>query len=339
VPGSSLPPHHWHSASDRLGINMHMFGGGGGNAGAGAGAPMMGPPGYGPPADQERGYGQNPGGYGGQPPMGGPPGGYAPVGGPPPPGPGGYGQGPPPGYGQPPGAPGSNLPNPSYRMSSTTSPMHLLWFAAACSVMLGALMSFLSELFSWEWVDALESGYLFLFGCLLAVLHTPLFNQVAIVSDLRSGIFKYIAALQRVTGKGLAYIFVGCALWSSMFANVEGGFLLFFGGLIGLFVVIIGVISVVLAFSKSQSLDKVRQEFRQEPASLKQIYDMHAKMNPAVGLTKEEFKKMTPFARGVSFEQSDIELIFNALSSHPRKEVISLEDLNIWVNGWGQVWI
>jgi len=217
--------------------------------------------------------------------------------------------------------------------------MNLIWFAAACSVMLGASISFVSELFSFEWVDALEMGYLFIFGLLLAVLDTPLFNQVAIVSELRTGIGKYIAVLQRVTGKGAAYIFLGCALWSSMFANVEGGFLLFLAVLIGLFVVFIGVFSMAIAILKSRNLNLVRLELRKEDTSLRQMYDMHAKMNPTAGITQEEFKKMTPYARGVSFEQSDIKLIFNALSSNPRRDVISLDDLTAWVNGTMMVFI
>merc|ERR1719456_1410594 len=205
--------------------------------------------------------------------------------------------------------------------------------------MIGALISFISEIFSLQWVDALEMSYLFIFGLLLAVLDTPLFNLVAIVSELRTAIGKYIAVLQRVTGKGAAYIFLGCALWSSMFANVEGNFLLFLAVLICLFVVAIGCFSVAIAVLKSRNLDLVRKELRKEPSSLKQMYDMHAKMNPTAGITQEEFKKMTPYARGVSFEQGDIKLIFNALSTNPRRDVISLEDLTAWVNGNTMVFI
>jgi len=304
-----------------------MFGGGGGN-----GAPMMGGPSsgaYGPPGngpyDQEQGQGQNPGygqpppgtGYGGQP--GGPP---------------GYNNGP--AYGSPPQQ--GNAPPVGYKMPGH-NPMNLLWFAASCCVMFGSMISFVQELFSLQWIDALEMVYIFIFGLLLAVLDTPFFNQVSIVSELRAGISKYIAALQRVTGKGLAYIFLGCALWSSMFANVTGVFLLTVATLLGLFTVFIGIFSTAIAFCKSRNLDLVRVELRKEPMSLKQMYDMHAKMNPMAGITQEEFKKMTPYARGVSFENSDIKVIFNALSSNPKRDVISLDDLTGWVNGSMMVFI
>merc|ERR1719223_601167 len=102
---------------------------------------------------------------------------------------------------------------------------------------------------------------------------------------------------------------------------------------IGAFVVLVGMFSLAFAAMKSRNLNLVRLELRKEPMSLKQMYDMHARMNPQAGITQEEFKKMTPYARGVSFEQADIRLIFNALSSNPRRDVISLEDLSAWVNG------
>jgi len=217
--------------------------------------------------------------------------------------------------------------------------MNLMWFAAACSVMLGSLISCIDLIFSLEWVDALEMMYLFMFGVLLAVLDTPLFNQVNFVSEMRTAIGKYAAVLQRVTGKGGAYIFLGCALWSSMFANVEGGFMLVLAALIGGFVVLVGTFSIVIAILKSRNLNLVRLELGKDPTSLKQMYDMHAKMNPMAGITQEEFKKMTPYARGVSFEAPDIKLVFNALSSNPRRDVISLDDLTAWINGKHMVFI
>jgi len=289
--------------------------------------------GYGPPSEQahtqEMGYGQNPsqmqGGYGNNPNQMQYPGGH---GAPPP---GGVPQAAPGAY------PGGPAP-PGTRMSST-NPMNLIWFAAACSVMIGASISCITLLFSLEWVDALEMAYLFFFGMLLAVLDTPLFNNVQFVSDLRTGIGKYIAVLQRVTGKGATYIFLGCALWSSMYANVEGGVMLFLAVLIGLFVLFVGSFSMAIAILKSRNLNLVRLELRKEPMGMKHMYDIHAKMNPMAGLTQEEFKNMTPHARGVAFETPDIKLIFNALSSNPRRDVISSDDLAAWVQGSHMVFI
>merc|ERR1719387_3170678 len=94
---------------------------------------------------------------------------------------------PPPGYQQP-GVPPTGAPPAGatpYKMSST-NPINLIWFAAACSVMLGSLIGFFSEFFSLQWVDALENLYFFGAGLLLASLDTPLFNNMLVVTDLRA---------------------------------------------------------------------------------------------------------------------------------------------------------
>mmetsp|Transcript_136205 Transcript_136205/g.236808 ORF Transcript_136205/g.236808 Transcript_136205/m.236808 type:complete len:296 (-) Transcript_136205:168-1055(-) len=249
--------------------------------------------------------------------------------------PGAYGQNPygnqaPPGYQQPgyAGAP------PVSKGMAATNPMNIIWFAAACCVMVGALISFITELFELQWVDALEMVYLFLFGAVLCVLDTPLFAQMLAVSELKRGVGKYIALLNRVTGKGIVYIFLGSALWSHMWINLEGStFLLFLAVLFGMFIVFVGIASLTIAAIKSRNLDLVRRELRKDGASsLQNLYELHARMQPQLGITQEEFKKLTPYARGVQFETSDVKLIFNALSSHPTRQYLSIGDLQNWIN-------
>merc|ERR1719436_1936638 len=101
--------------------------------------------------------------------------------------------------------------------------------------------------------------YFFVFGLLMATLDTPILSQQEQISNLRISIAKYIAVLQRVTGKGVAYIFLGSALASSMWANLKNNFLRFLTALIGLFVVCVGLFSLVVAVVKSRNLNLVRQ--------------------------------------------------------------------------------
>lgn len=212
--------------------------------------------------------------------------------------------------------------------------MNIIWFAAACCVMLGAIISFITEIFELQWVDALEMVYLFFFGSILCVLDTPLFAQMLMVSDLKRAVGRYIALLNRVTGKGIVYIFLGSALWSHMWINLkDSGFLLFLSVLFGLFITFVGFASLTIAAIKSRNLNLVRLELKKDgPASLNNLYELHARMQPQLGITQEEFKKLTPYARGVQFESSDVKLIFNALSSHPTRQYISIQDLQNWVN-------
>jgi len=212
------------------------------------------------------------------------------------------------------------------------NPLGLGMFAADCFVMLGALICFFSEFFSIQWIDALEMSYIFIFGLILAVLDTPLIPNHQIVRDYQFSITKYIALLSRVTGKGAVYIFLGCALASSMWAkNEASGFMIFLAVLIGFFVVLVGLVVLVLGLLKSRNLNLVRQELRKDDTSLEQLYTQHAKLHPQSGLTKEEFKNMTPYARGVAFEDADLNLIFNALSTNFRREYITHDDMLAWV--------
>jgi|Transcript_12528 hypothetical protein len=214
------------------------------------------------------------------------------------------------------------------------NPLNLSMFAADCCVMLGALVSFFSEFFSIQWVNALEMSYLFIFGLILAVLDTPLIPNHQIIRDYQFSITKYIALLSRVTGKGAVYIFLGCALASSMWAkNEKSGFMIFVAVLIGFFVVLVGLMVLSVGLLKSRNLNLVRQELRKDNTSLEQLYTQHAKLHPQSGLTKEEFKTMTPYARGVAFEDADLHLIFNALSTSFRQEYITHDDMLAWVRG------
>lgn len=217
--------------------------------------------------------------------------------------------------------------------------MNLIWFSAACCVMLGSLICFLYLIFALEWVDALEMAYIFFFGVILGMLDTP-FVRVVAVGTVAHAVSKYVAILHRVTGKGIAYIFLGAALWGSMSTNMDGLFLMILAGLFALYVVLVGVASLVIAIIKSRNLDIVR--FNLAKQDVTQLYNMHAKVAPQEGLTQEEFKRFTPYASGnrsIDFEPSDVKLIFNALSSHPRWEYLSLRDIQEWCGPGPMVFI
>lgn len=220
-------------------------------------------------------------------------------------------------------------------MAGKPNPLNLSMFAAACCVMVGSIVSFFSEFFSLQWVDAVEMTYIFLFGLTLAFLDTPLLPNHQFVRESQVSIQKYVGLLSRVTGKGAVYIFLGCALASSMWAkNKKSGLMIFVAVMIGFLVVLVGLMVLVLGLLKSRNLNLVRQELRKdgpEGPGLERLYTQHAKLHPQTGLTREEFKSMTPYARGVAFEDADLHLIFNAVSTSYRKEFITHDDLLAWV--------
>lgn len=230
---------------------------------------------------------------------------------------------------------GAGQSGDAHMASSIVFPWSFMWFGAALCVMVGAFVSFLDLIFSFEWIDALEMAYLFFFGTLLALVDTPVFTNMSIVANIRACMNRFAAVLTRVTGKGIVYCFLGCTLWSSMWSNLEGTFLTFLAFFLGIAIFLTGLISVGLGAMKSHSLNLVRSEFRKDSggASLQQLYSSHARLNPATGLTPDEFNRMAPYARGVQFEASDLKFIFNALSSDPKRMFISQEDLHNWIMG------
>jgi len=222
--------------------------------------------------------------------------------------------------------------------SGAPSLISIVWFIASSCVCLGALVGTVACLISFEWVDSLEMGYLFLFGAILAMLHTPFLCHIQLVPRTRIIIGRYFHILTRVMGKSAAFLFLGCALFSSMWANLESKLLLALAVIVGLLVVIVGVLSGLIAVVKSVNLDKVRKHFRMDGEAvganaLSKSYDEHALVHPHLGMTRNEFSKMANDVRGIGFETSDLTLIFNALSSSPKRDAVSLTDLHAWVQG------
>jgi len=303
------------------------------------------------------GYSQPPqqGNYDQQPLMG-PGGGYPPgSGGSYPPQQGNYppqggfqqGGGYPPQMGYPSGAPANSL-----KQMQTTTSMNLVFFGAACCIILGAFISGLSLLCSWEWVDCLECCYLVIFGGILAVLDTPFMKTIKIMGDLKMYIGKYIQLLTRVTGKGITFLFLGSSLFTVMVDNLEGGFMIFLAVVLCFFPVVVGFAAIVIGIMKSQKLAKARHLLSQGAIEHRYLQWAQTYQGPQGGLTPTEFNSLTMENGGFKWEDADLKLIFNALVSNPAWRInaqnsgrpmdsepkIPKEDLMSWVRG-GMVWL
>jgi hypothetical protein len=180
--------------------------------------------------------------------------------------------------------------------------------------------------------------YLLLFGMILAVLDMPIFGSAKFVPAVRTHIGRYIHLLTRMVGKSAVFTFLGCALFSAMWTNVESVFLKVLAVVLSFFVVAVGLISLALGMMKSTHLNKIRQHFQGDAEAvghnaLSQAYERHARLQPQLGMTPQEFNQMANESKGISFDSSDLSLIFNALASSPKREAITLTDLHAWVKG------
>jgi hypothetical protein len=222
--------------------------------------------------------------------------------------------------------------------SSAPSLMNIMWFAASSCVCLGALAGALACFTTFQLIDFLEMGYLFLFGAILAMLDIPFFSHIQLIPRARISIGRYFHVLTRLVGKSLVFTFLGCALFSSMWANLESTWLLVLAVVFGLFVFAVGILTGVTAIVKSVHLDKVRRHFHMDAEAvgdnaLSKAYDEHALLHPHLGMTVNEFSKMVSDVRGIGFESSDLSFIFNTLSSSPKKDAVTLTDLHAWSRG------
>uniref|UniRef100_A0A7S1A505 Uncharacterized protein n=1 Tax=Noctiluca scintillans TaxID=2966 RepID=A0A7S1A505_NOCSC len=179
-----------------------------------------------------------------------------------------------------------------------------------------------------QWVDALEMVYLLLFGIILLVMDSPFFVKMSFVPDMRRFVARYANILTRAVGKGVTYFFLGCALGSGIWSNFESTMFLTIGTILTLAVIYVGLASVTFGAIKSHSLERVKKALGGAP-----MYMKHARMQPGLGITPEEFNNMTSTERGVVFSGSDLRLIFNALSNDPYKQAISSADFEAWARG------
>jgi len=191
-----------------------------------------------------------------------------------------------------------------------------IFFAAACSLIVSAVVTWIIFLFEFKVIDFIALTYLLFFGCVLAVLDTPVFKAIRGVMEAKMYIGKYIQLLTRVTGKGVVFIFLGSFQFITMWDNLQGGFFEFMAVVLCFFPIIVGGVAIVLGILKSKKLDKAR---RQLMVVIDQRYDQFARTFPGPngGLTMNEFNMLTLENGGFRFQSLDLKLIFNALVTNP----------------------
>lgn len=203
--------------------------------------------------------------------------------------------------------------------------MGLLWFAAACCVMLGGIIGTLSLVFTeFKPADILDEVYLILFGTAMGVFDFPISFSFVILH--RFYINKYARFLTRLTGRGVFFIFLGTMTFASLWNNSISYFLAL---VLGFFVVGVGIFSALLGFSKSRRLERIRKKIVGPPNLLEEKYKRFA-VSSQEGLSQQEFKELALDVDQLVLEEGDLKLVFNALSRSPKCDRISKADLEEW---------
>jgi len=218
-------------------------------------------------------------------------------------------------------------------MPPVASGLTLFHFAAGCCVAFGGFYGALYCIFGeFQPVNVIQQIYLGLFGVLLMILDTPT-QGMKCVKEYREHMSKYIHLLTRVVGKGITFIFLGLMTWVSLMTNDVSVFL---PVVVGLYIIIVGVVTTFLGARMSKKLNGLRIALQQagqgDVGGYISKYDQAA-TNKAAGLTKNDFNSMFQQTVGGTFSDSDSRAIFNSLASDVHKTYITCEDLALWKDG------
>lgn len=249
-------------------------------------------------------------------------------------------------------------PQPKDENGRMTQIMGWLWFAAACCVFLGGLLGFVTLFFTeFDPPDCLDEVYLMIFGFIMMLHESPV--DVGPLGEIKDGISHQAMFLTRIVGRGAFFLFLGTMSFFTLAENVS----YFFSITLGLFIIIVGFLSIVYGHAKTRQLERVR--FRiylesqnatkvQELFEIYAIEDTHNRTRLPRGLTKTEFNNLSvdvmtlrnphqltilPGRRvaadkhWVKFDQNNLEWIFAALVTCPDKDYLSLVDLSTWCRG------
>merc|ERR1719401_2828008 len=162
----------------------------------------------------------------------------------------------------------------------------------------------------------------------MAVCDLPFANPHAMVSVIRHSIYKYMLFLTRFTGRGMWYCFLGTMIWAALWdLNISW----FLGFVLGMYVILLGIASMLYGFNLSFKLDGVR----------KCIYDQdverpkppHGDMK---GFAKQEFADVCLSVNQTKFTEDELDYVINALSFSPENDGgVSMIEYNYWLEkGW-----
>lgn len=204
--------------------------------------------------------------------------------------------------------------------------LQIIRFAAAVCVAFGGLYGTVYCLIGeFQPVDMVQLVYLCLMGLLLVVHETP-FGKFQILFDIREHIDKYFAILNRVTGKGITYIFLGTMTFVALWVN-EASYVL--NVLISLVILGAGGITTFQGVKTTILLNKARQNLKQgqDPSQFlhmaQQIVAQHGRTYNQQGLTDLELN----LALNTQFTASDLRMIMAVIASDQKRSRVTAEDL------------
>jgi len=222
-------------------------------------------------------------------------------------------------------------------------PLNLAFFIASVFIIIGAFFAALTLFANGSFVDFLNLTYMLLFGLTMAILDTPIWGTMKIVKELKANVGKYASFITRITGRGICFVFLGCANLSAMFANLDSVGMKIMAFILNGLVIIVGILAIVVGFNKSQKLKKMQWALKS--GLLENVYAKYSTQYPEsknpteTGLTLPEFQRLATEQAPVKFEEMELKSVFIALCQNPAwrleggdcPEKLTKYDLMQWV--------
>jgi len=171
------------------------------------------------------------------------------------------------------------------------------------------------------------------------VLDCPLPGIANRFPDLKFAVDRYAALFVRDTGKGIVFIFLSCTLFASMWVNMTSAFFHFLAVVFNLFAFCIGAGALAIGIIKSQKLNKAKDDLRRQGV-------MNQNFPEDKVFTPQEFSHLTNTYGGYSWDEAELKLIMQALSTkpswllkpqrgqmQPQGQLLTVPDLRQWTNG------
>lgn len=199
----------------------------------------------------------------------------------------------------------------------------LLFFVGAlCTLAAGGIsVGALILTFPPQPMSFMSESFLLIFGIIMVVLDLPFGATSPRANMIRDSIYKYMLFLTRFTGRGMWYCFLGTMIWSALFdLNISW----FLGFLLGLYVILLGVVTMAKGIKLSMKLDLVRKQINDR--------DLQVPACPEKGWSKQGFWDLVNSVDSQKFTEDDIDYVINALSFSPENSgVITKAEYTFWI--------
>eukprot|EP00916_Digyalum_oweni_P014754 GHVL01024148.1.p1 GENE.GHVL01024148.1~~GHVL01024148.1.p1 ORF type:complete len:263 (+),score=31.05 GHVL01024148.1:46-834(+) len=211
--------------------------------------------------------------------------------------------------------------------------------AAVCTISC-AVIGGLTSIASFELPSLVDEIFLGVFGLIILAYNNPCRLQV--FHKYQGFVRTYARFLSRVSGQAVFFLFLGAMCITSLWPRGQftgANLLIFIGLACGLFIVLVAIVGMAIATSKSLKLERVREALqRSYHTNFHQAFQTYCGPPQLGGIGQGDFLRMSSENGGVTWANGDeLSLVFNTLCEY-QSDVIREHEFSRWMAGsWTMV--